>query len=570
MRREIHPINGFEYLELGDGLVRVTNKRGQTGVFDWQGHWQEGAITHADPHFLQYVGGPNLPEGFDMMSRAAAQQHLEETTKRQSARAGTQTLERPDDAGDAAAQAYEGTLIDPRRLRLMFAQVDEPMVGKYVGDPGRMTPKGMRSKAIAFQELVANDSHPERVPAVLREDAPMPGGVTKVPVERYFDPKYHDLEVEKLWKKVWQFACREDDIPEIGDYIVYDVAHLSWLVVRVGERQFKAFNNACLHRGRQLREFDGKCATEFRCPFHGWCWEIDGTLREIPSEWDYPGVREDVSELREAKVGLWGGFVFINPDPNCEPLEGFLGSLPEHYARYDYDKRYKQMHVAKIINANWKLVQEAFSEGYHVLATHPQAMLLGGDGSNHNYDAFGNWCRAVTTAAGSSAHRGIYLPDEEIFARRAAAADATREMLRPAVGDKVDIYCDAELVDGYYNNLFPNLHPWGAFSRICYRFRPYGDAMDKSIMEVLYLVPWPEGQPKPPPTPIHWLSEDEDFTHSPEMGPLARVLNQDLYNLPKMQAGLRTKADPYVYLSAYAEGKVRHFNALYDEWLGLA
>jgi hypothetical protein len=227
------------------------------------------------------------------------------------------------------------------------------------------------------------------------------------------------------------------------------------------------------------------------------------------------------------------------------------------------------MHVAKIMKANWKLVQEAFSEGYHVLATHPQSLLMGGDGANHDYNVFGNWCRAITTAAGSSPHRGIYLPEEEIVARRTMAADATREMLRPVIGDRVDVYCDAELVDGYYNNLFPNFHPWGAFSRIVYRFRPLGDNPEKSIMEVMYLVPWSEDQPKPPAAPIHWLGEDQLFTDAPEMGPLARVLNQDCYNLPKMMTGLKAKVEPTIYLSAYAEGKVRHFNALYDKWLEL-
>ena len=110
------------------------------------------------------------------------------------------------------------------------------------------------------------------------------------------------------------------------------------------------------------------------------------------------------------------------------------------------------------------------------------------------------------------------------------------------MGDKADIFCDAEVLDGYFNNLFPNFHPWGCFSRIVYRFRPYGDDPDRSIMEVLYLVPWPEGEEKPPAAQMHWLEEDEDFTLAPEMGGLARVLNQDCYNLPKIQKGLKDEA----------------------------
>ena len=272
-------------------------------------------------------------------------------------------------------------------------------------------------------------------------------------------------------------------------------------------------------------------------------------------------------QLPEAQVGTWGGFVFINPDPDCESFEDFLGSLPAHFEKYDYETKYKQMHVAKIVRANWKVNQEAFMEGYHIIATHPQLMIYGGDGANHQYDSFDNWSRAITLAVRTSPHRDIHPPREELSESRNKMADMMRESLREVIGDRVDIYCDAELIDGQYNNLFPNFHPWGSFSRIVYRFRPYGDDPEMSIMEVMYLSPWPEDQPKPPAAPIHWLGPDEHWTAAPEMGGLARVLNQDSYNLPKIQKGLKAKVDPYIYLAAYEEGKIRHFHHLYDQWV---
>ena len=75
-------------------------------------------------------------------------------------------------------------------------------------------------------------------------------GVRKVPTERYYSQKWHDLEVERLWKRVWQMACHVDDIPEIGDYIVYDVAHLSWIVVRTARRSSRPTTTpACIAVG---------------------------------------------------------------------------------------------------------------------------------------------------------------------------------------------------------------------------------------------------------------------------------------------------------------------------------
>ena len=82
------------------------------------------------------------------------------------------------------------------------------------------------------------------MPDVYKKSAPYPGGPKKVPVGRFFERKYHDLEVDRLWKKVWQMACRLEDIPETGDYIIYKVAHLEYIVVRTGENEVKAHVNA--------------------------------------------------------------------------------------------------------------------------------------------------------------------------------------------------------------------------------------------------------------------------------------------------------------------------------------
>ena len=76
-----------------------------------------------------------------------------------------------------------------------------------------------------------------------------------------------------------------------------------------------------------------------------------------------------------------------------------------------------------------------------------------------------------------------------------------------------------------------------------------------------------EGEPKPPNPPIHWVGPDEYWTAAPEMAGLARVLNQDGYNLPKVQKGMKTKVDPYIYLASYGEGKVQHFHHLYNHWV---
>ena len=189
-----------------------------------------------------------------------------------------------------------------------------------------------RSNGISYNEIIARDAVPP--PSVYLEDSPYPAGVTTVDTKRYYSQAEHDLEVERLWKRVWQMACHESDIPNVGDTHVYDIAELSYLVIRVSESEVKAYPNACLHRGRALCDSHRQELKALRCPFHGWSWNLDGSLKEIPGHWNFPSVTEEEYCLPEVKVGYWGGFYFINPDPQCEPLEDFLGDCDRHFGIY--------------------------------------------------------------------------------------------------------------------------------------------------------------------------------------------------------------------------------------------
>ena len=154
----------------------------------------EGDLKYADPHLLQWVGGPELPAG------------AEERDPRRAAR-----MRMNQNAAAAEAQYAGGTAL--------AGEIDDSFT-RYTGDPGRDTPAGRRSSGISYMELLDGDQYPERIPETLRMESSLPGGVRKVPIERYTSKEWHDLEVERLWKRVWQMACHVDDISEIGDYIV--------------------------------------------------------------------------------------------------------------------------------------------------------------------------------------------------------------------------------------------------------------------------------------------------------------------------------------------------------------
>src|SRR6516165_5750332 len=100
----------------------------------------------------------------------------------------------------------------------------------------------------------------------------------QVPRERYFDRDFFELEKQKLWPRVWQMACRLEEIPQPGDFVEYEICDLSVLVVRQGDGSVKAFENACRHRATQLAMGAGRFGGgQIVCPFHGWRWNLDGT-----------------------------------------------------------------------------------------------------------------------------------------------------------------------------------------------------------------------------------------------------------------------------------------------------
>ncbi|MGI9601903.1 MAG: aromatic ring-hydroxylating oxygenase subunit alpha [Acidimicrobiales bacterium] len=440
-----------------------------------------------------------------------------------------------------------------------------------------------RSPGITYQQLLDTDTHP--VPDVLRIESPGDLGNDDISAERYTSRQWHERETERLWRRVWQFACREEHIPEVGDHVVYEIVRDSYLVIRTAPDEIKAYPNACLHRGRQLKDHDGRCS-EIRCRFHGFAWKLDGTLQDIPADWDFPHVEPAEFSLPEVRVDTWGGFVFINPDPDAEPLADFLGGIVDHFEIWDLADRYVEAHVAKVIPANWKILQEAFCEAYHVNATHPQIMAWVGD-TNTQVDVWENFARAITPS-GTPSPLIDFDPTQDDMMRamldvrhdqksplpelddeqsmRAMAAAGMRERLRPVVGDEwADRTSDAELMDNLDYTVFPNFHPWGAFNRITYRFRPNGDDHRSGIMECLILSPF-DGE-RPPPAEIHWLDDHETWTDAPELGGVAKVFDQDLFNMPKVQAGLETTRKPGVTLASYQESKIRWLHQRLGEWV---
>jgi phenylpropionate dioxygenase-like ring-hydroxylating dioxygenase large terminal subunit len=180
-------------------------------------------------------------------------------------------------------------------------------------------------------------------------------------------------EKEMMWPRVWQMACRLEEIPKVGDFVNYEIFDESILVTRTAPDAIKAYYNVCQHRGRRLRdEKHGHIGRTFHCRFHGWQWNLDGSIANVYArdDWKTCPLQDGDIALKEVKVGIWGGWIWINQDPDAEPLMDYLGAVPGALDPFEPENMRALWWKTIIAPVNWKVVCVAFNEGYHSSATH--------------------------------------------------------------------------------------------------------------------------------------------------------------------------------------------------------
>jgi len=447
-----------------------------------------------------------------------------------------------------------------------------------------------RSPGPSARDIILGDSTP--TPAALLSESPVNLGSAPVGLESYLSPDFAQAEHEHMWSRVWQWACREEHIPEAGDYVVYDIGDRSALVVRGEDGAIRAFPNSCLHRATQLKPAGSMgFSTQIRCPFHGWTWDTQGNMADLPCPWDFPEVDPSDNPLPQIQTDTWGGFVFVNWDPAASPLEEYLGILPEHFAQWALEDRYVEIHIRKRLPANWKAAQEAFLEAYHILETHPQSIATAGD-ANAVYDVFdAHVSRFIHTAATPSPH----VPEEQrpsepeilelLLARKfpgesvpeipegERARDVYARFMQSLLGDKYDKdFSDlsiSETIDSIEYFLFPNAFFFpGLQYPMAYRFRPDGADIDHTIFDLLILRPVPDNGRRPEPAQPFDLDVDDSYTTVPDIQQsLGAVYDQDTGNLAAQTRGLRSSTTGHQNLGVYQESRIRQMHATLATYL---
>ncbi|MEQ8485513.1 MAG: aromatic ring-hydroxylating dioxygenase subunit alpha [Pseudomonadales bacterium] len=449
------------------------------------------------------------------------------------------------------------------------------------GDPG-LPPGAARSPGPSPKDIL--DADGDSPPQALRRQSYEFQGDAPLPFERYTSQAFFEREHERLWSRVWQWACREEHVSKPGDYYVYDIGERSALVIRGKDGNIRAFANSCPHRGMQFSE-SGSCGSGkqfIRCPFHGMSWHLDGSLREIPCRWDFPHVRDEAFGLSPIACDTWGGFVFVNFDADADSLRNHLEVLPEHFQTWPLEDRFVSLHMEKVLPGNWKMCMEGFLEAYHVLATHPQGLRTSG-WANTQYDIFSRHVtRFFQTLSSGNPHYERQFDEDELFemlghdrknfvpgrSARAQHADALRTRLGAEWDVDLGAVSNSEMLDSIEYHLFPNacFFP-GITIPLIYRFRPL--TVDTCVHDVLMLQPVPKSRPRPLPARKVRVEIDERYEDTEAFGShrLSRVLDQDTANFARQWAGMKAALVSGQTLGNYQEARIRHFHHVLDEYL---
>ena len=190
-----------------------------------------------------------------------------------------------------------------------------------------------------------------------------------------------DLEKEQVFRNHWQIIGHVSDVPEPGDYLAMDVVGERALIVRGKDGVVRGFHNMCRHRGsRVVAENQGNCKNALVCPFHGWVYNLDGTLRGAARPRSFPELDKLEFSLRQLDLEVWMGLIFIRfrtgPQPSVAELMQPHAAEIAHYRMEEMVPAYGIW--SSVSKVNWKSVRDVDNEGYHVAMAHPALQDLYG------------------------------------------------------------------------------------------------------------------------------------------------------------------------------------------------
>ena len=440
-----------------------------------------------------------------------------------------------------------------------------------------------RSRAPAFTPVPrvkpGGDGRTAPHPGTPIEKAPDPDlGHDPIDPGRYTSHEFMRLEWERLWRKVWLIAGRSLDLAKAGDYLVTEIGPESILIVRQADGGVRAFYNVCQHRGNRLRPCgrgSAGASQSFKCLYHHWEYNLDGSYRRIPDLDTFPQGAPPYG-LMEMPCEEWGSFVWFTMDPKAPPLAEFLQPIPQHLDPYHFERMVQTRDITVEWDCNWKTSVDAFNESYHVQGIHPQLLwhLHDLDIQIDCYERHSRYLIPFGTLS-PRVRRPPAIPESiKLIMKRAGMdpadydepiANIRRDVQRhkratgPGQGRDYSELNDDQLTDDYHYLIFPNLSlNVHADDFWVFRQRPHATDPNKMYYDIwtYELVPagreWPE------------RAKHQTWKHGDRS--IGLVLDQDAANLPNVQVGMHSRGFRGLWLGRQ-ELRIRHFHKVINDYL---
>ncbi len=308
-------------------------------------------------------------------------------------------------------------------------------------------------------------------------------GSDPIPVERYTSEDYFAREKERIFKRKWLNVGHELQARENGDYFVVElaVADTSLLIVRGKDGVIRAFHNMCSHRGAPVAwDKAGKCRGFLTCRFHGWVYDTTGRLVHVSDAENFPSVDAEENGLAPVHCGVWNGFIFVNlADEPEETLEEHLAPVAEHIGKYDFDGFEPAFHYRIDENVNWKTLQEAQLEGWHLPYLHEKTLARAVKVEGQQYRHSGIELHGAHGVLGSPPPDSFTPPPTAMLASQFGTGTVQ------AFGKKAESGEEGYQFRGSFDfwHIFPNFFI-GLLDGLFFTFNIWPIAVDRSVWEI--------------------------------------------------------------------------------------
>ncbi|HEX8447862.1 MAG TPA: aromatic ring-hydroxylating dioxygenase subunit alpha [Sphingomonas sp.] len=411
--------------------------------------------------------------------------------------------------------------------------------------------------------------------------------------ERYHSPAWMQAEWDRLWTRIWHIGAMAQELEEEGDWVRHDFMKESVVIVRQADGGFKAFYNACRHRGNRLALHDSGGGTALTCSYHGWRWGIDGVLLSAQDADDVVGGNPcGKAKLVELPCAVWGGMIWYSFDPDVEPLERWLAPLPDEVRGYGLEDWVRVVDVRVDTPCNWKVIRDNFNESYHLPTLHPELdSFINDDYRDTIFEMYPNGHNRMVMKGGQPSARdaalaaGVKGPldailkgwdlDPDSFAGNASAARtalaAAKARLGPERGFTHYAGLDAsQLTDYYHYTLFPNVTlTISADGYQMLRTEPHPTDPERCIFDHWFIMPQVAGMDMVE-TPIGRLpfaqAARDQFAHGERT--TGAVADQDLSVAVSQQQGLHSRGYTGGLLTGQ-EKRIQRFHELLNDRIGL-